>query len=110
MGGPNPRQSRDAATMSKTTTIKITTRITTTHLPFLDTTITIKSYPLSFVATSVYFAEPRGDEVPHRERLGAAAEQQQKRPSLTPANGIDARPFGLDADPLEDPEHTGIFP
>ena len=34
--------------MSKTTTIKIMTRIVTTHLPCLDTTITIKSYPLFF--------------------------------------------------------------
>src|SRR4051794_21797788 len=46
MAGPKPRQSIDAATMSKTTTIKITTRIVITHLPCLDTIITIKGYPL----------------------------------------------------------------
>ena len=69
--------------MSKTTTIKITTRIITTHLPFFDTTRTIKSCPLLFGETSVYFGELRGVEVPHRERLGAGAEQQQNRRSLT---------------------------
>src|SRR5215212_3857481 len=70
MAGPKPRQSRDAAAMSKTTTIKITTRIITTHLPCLDTTITIKSHPPFFGGASVYFGEPRGDEVPNGERLG----------------------------------------
>ena len=93
--------------MSKTTTITITTRIITTHLPYLDTTTTIKSYLLFFVATSVYFGEPRGDEVPHRERPGTAAEQPQNRRSFTPANGVDVRSFRLDTDPLEAPEHTG---
>jgi len=38
--------------MSKTTTTKITTRIITTHLLFLDTIITIKSYLLFFGETS----------------------------------------------------------
>jgi len=62
--------------MSKTTTIKIPMRIITTDLPFLDTTMTIKSTTLFFGEVSVYFGEPRGDEVPHRERRGTAAEQQ----------------------------------
>ena len=59
--------------MSKTTTIKITTRIITTHLPCLDTTITIKSHPHVFGEMSVFFGEPGGEDVLHRERLGAAA-------------------------------------
>src|ERR671910_422990 len=101
MPGPKPRQSIDAAAMSKTTTIKITTRIISTHLPCLDTTMTIKSCSLLFGEMSVYFGEPRGVEVPHRERLGAGAEQQQNRRSLTPANGVDARPLCLDLDSLE---------
>src|SRR5215204_691978 len=92
MAGPKPRQSRDAAAMSKTTTIKITTRIITTHLPCLDTTIAIKSQPHFFGEASVYFDVLMGDEVTHRERVGSATEQQQNRRSLTPANGVDARP------------------
>ena len=55
--------------MSKTTTMKITTRIITTYLPCLDTAVTIKS-PLFCGETSVYFGEPRADEVPHRELGG----------------------------------------
>jgi hypothetical protein len=50
--------------MSKTTTIKITTRIITTHLPYLDTKMTIKSHALFFGETYVSFGEPMGDEVP----------------------------------------------
>src|SRR5918995_2473367 len=47
MPGPKPRQSIDAAAMSKTNTIKMTTRFITTHLSFLETIIAIKSYPSS---------------------------------------------------------------
>src|SRR5829696_3619314 len=48
MPGAKPTQSIDAAAaMIKTNTIKITTRFITTHLPFLDTTMTTKSYPSS---------------------------------------------------------------
>lgn len=95
--------------MSKTTTIKITTRTITTHLPFLDTTMTIKSYPF-FGKTSIYFGEPRGDEAPHRERIEAAAEQRQNLRSLTPAEGVDDRSFRLDTDPLGALKHTGSSP
>src|SRR5918993_5197691 len=88
MAGPKPRQSRDAAAMSKTTKIKIPTRIMTTYLPCLDTTMTIKSCPLFFGEESVYFGEPRGEEVPHSVRLADTAVEQQGRRSLSPANGI----------------------
>src|SRR5215216_300638 len=47
MPGPKPTQSIDAAAMTKTNTIKIRTSFITTHLPVLDTTMTIKSYPSS---------------------------------------------------------------
>src|SRR5215204_4876653 len=47
MPGPKPTQSIDAAAMTKTNTIKIRTNFITTHLPVLDTTMTIKSYPSS---------------------------------------------------------------
>jgi hypothetical protein len=92
--------------MSKTTKIKIPTRIMTTYLPCLDTTMTIKSYPLFFGEESVYFGEPRGEEVPHSVRLADTAVEQQGRRSLSPANGIYARSFRLDTDPLEAPKHT----
>src|SRR5829696_2665681 len=107
MAGPKPRQSRDAATMSKTTTIKIPMRIITTHLPFLDTTMTTESASLYFGEASIYFGEPRGDEVPHRERRGTAAEQQLNRRFLTFTNGVDAHSFRLDTDPPEALKYTG---
>src|SRR5918995_1374577 len=59
MGGPNPRQSRDAATMSKTTTIKITRRIITTHLSCLDTTATMRRSTTLHRIVPVAGAHPR---------------------------------------------------
>src|ERR687897_489430 len=47
MPGPKPTQSIDAAAMTRINTIKIMTRFITTHLLFLDTAMTIKSYPSS---------------------------------------------------------------
>jgi hypothetical protein len=38
------------------------------------------------------FGEARGDEVPHRKRLGTAVEQQDRR-SFISTNGIDLTPF-----------------
>src|SRR5919112_3071835 len=59
MGGPNPRQSRDAATMSKTTTIKITRRIITSHLSCLDTTATMRRSTTLHRIVPVAGAPPR---------------------------------------------------
>src|SRR5919112_2100706 len=59
MGGPNPRQSRDAATMSKTTTIKITRRIITSHLSCLDTTATMRRSTTLHRIVPVAGAHPR---------------------------------------------------
>src|SRR5919112_5353390 len=59
MGGPNPRQSRDAATMSKTTTIKITRRIITAHLSCLDTTATMRRSTTLHRIVPVAGAPPR---------------------------------------------------
>ncbi len=54
------------------------------------------------------FGEARGDQVPHGERLGAAVQQQHRR-ALAPTNGVDARPFRLDPDPLEALKHTRVL-
>src|SRR5687768_13386108 len=88
MPGAKPRQSIDAAAMSKTNTIKIMTRFITTHLSFLDTIIAIKSCPstsgdvclfllLAFVGRLLDFLERAEDHVRdylwlrHHDHVGA---------------------------------------
>src|SRR5918995_4459387 len=83
MAGPKPRQSIDAAAMSKTTTIKITTRTVTTPLPCLDTTITIKSYPVFFerVVILPIFSTSSGFERPHvHERFAVVLSDRRVDP------------------------------